>query len=170
MEKITSLTYFLSLGSSDPREKKSWRNNYSAVAHLFCLNLPAAFSQPGNSLIEIPSTSIHGRTPSGVPDLSKYTIQFACRWVGRSIVFSSPSITYDPDIVLKGSAIFLNSRKNGLRRTRLLSEPMRASAQNRKRSCAEECNLSDIFSFGSSRCHFFRPKAEREAFRPISTP
>ena len=63
-------------------------NYVPAVAHLFCLNLPAAFSQPGNSLIEIPSTSIHGRTPSGIPDLSKYTIQFACRWVGRSIVFS----------------------------------------------------------------------------------
>ena len=31
VEKITSLTYFLPLGSVDPRAKKSWRNNYSMV-------------------------------------------------------------------------------------------------------------------------------------------
>ena len=29
-------------------------NFVPAVAYLFCLNLPAAFSQPGNDLIEIP--------------------------------------------------------------------------------------------------------------------
>ena len=29
-------------------------NFVSAVAYLFCLNMPAAFSQPGNGLIEIP--------------------------------------------------------------------------------------------------------------------
>ena len=29
-------------------------NFVSAIAYLFCLNLPAAFSQPGNGIIEIP--------------------------------------------------------------------------------------------------------------------
>ena len=32
-------------------------NFVPAVAYLFCLNLPAAFSQPGNGLIEIPCNS-----------------------------------------------------------------------------------------------------------------
>ena len=31
-----------------------WVNFVPALAHLFCLNLPAAFSQPGIGLIEIP--------------------------------------------------------------------------------------------------------------------
>ena len=64
-------------------------NFVPAVAHLFCLNLPAAFSQPWSSLIEIPCswmTAINGRVSKALVlvkmrELSSWNLQGHCfKW------------------------------------------------------------------------------------------
>ena len=52
-------------------------NSIPAVAYLFCLNLPAAFSQPGNGLIEIPciATRGHVATYGGATFTSSFAVR-----------------------------------------------------------------------------------------------
>ena len=61
--------FFLDIQGISIRPFPGLVNFVLAVAYLFCLNMPAAFSQPGNGLIEIPC----------ICGLCEYAI-WDCRW------------------------------------------------------------------------------------------
>ena len=63
--RLSSLSRFRRVQTRTYREPLKGRSQvlriFPAVAYHFCLNLPAAFSQPGNSLLEVLCTQTDGR-------------------------------------------------------------------------------------------------------------
>ena len=86
-------------------------NFVPALAYLFCLNLPAAFSQPGNGLLRFPvlhQSFIHFQLhPAGIESriISKFDLNLV--WRPLRIAFQAPSSSSSfPGLVIPGAVCF----------------------------------------------------------------
>ena len=85
-------------------------NFVPAVAYLFCLNLPAAFLQPGNSLIEIPCIVYKWHVLATKKDDDPAAEERIAGGRGNCIVFRGSKISR-PLILFPGWK--MRQRKNG---------------------------------------------------------